>query len=107
MKSKSPLPREKTMRRLGTLLGKVLAGIAFVSASLLPRGAQASKVCSGASFAERAQKVKKAIDQMAPEMNPGKLDPHLMQWYNWGNWNNWPNWGNWNNWNDWLNWLKY
>jgi hypothetical protein len=99
--------RGKTMRRLGALFGKVLAGVAFVHASLVPRAAQATKTSTRASFGERAQNVKKAIDQMAPGMKPNELGPHLMQWYKWGNWNNWPNWGNWNNWNNWFNWLKY
>jgi hypothetical protein len=91
------------MRRLSALLGKLLAGAAFIYASLLPRAAQATKVSATASFGERAQKVKKAIDQMAPTSQPGKLSPHILQWYNWGNWNNWPNWNNWNNWRNWFN----
>ena len=106
MKAKSSRLHGKTMR-LSSRCGKILTGVAFLCAALLPRGAQGSKTSTAASFAERAQKVKKAIDQMAPDMKPGKLGPHLMQWYNWGNWNNWPNWGNWNNWNNWLNWTKF
>jgi hypothetical protein len=104
---KSSIKNGKIRQRLTVWL-KLLTGAAVICSVALPKSAQAIfRSNATPSFSARATKVKNAVDQLAPGMNPTLTPPKVMQWGNWPNWQNWGNWGNWNNWNNWPNWVNW
>jgi hypothetical protein len=93
--------------RLATLFRKAMVGLAVTSAAVTSLSANGAIISTATpSFSQRVEKIKKAIDEMAPTNRAG-FTPSVMQWGNWGNWPNWQNWGNWNNWNNWANWVNW
>ena len=98
------------LRRAPLFLRKTLSALVAVYALVAPKSAPASyQPEKEISFSNRAQKVKKAMEQVAPfpSSDQSARRPLQMQWGNWPNWQNWGNWGNWNNWNNWPNWRNW